>query len=76
MKSVTNDKKDVSVGFPCLMKSISHETIILVTNQTTITTFTGTCINPGTSTNTIGKYSKDWSMSCFRLYEGDVTLSN
>ena len=76
MNSVTNDKKVIPVSFPCLMISITHETIILVTSKSTINTFIGTCVNTGTSTNTIGKYSKDWSMSCFILYEGDVTLSN
>lgn len=77
MKSIAISSAEKVLNFPCLMIAKNNGCIILATGDSMSSgDLNGTCVNVGTSMNTLGQQSKCWGKSCFSLYTGKVELSN
>jgi hypothetical protein len=62
------------LSFPCLMKGPGN--IVLMTAQTSGQSYAGVAVATLTNGYKIGETRKDWLIDSFKVFDGEVTLSN
>lgn len=71
MKSTAEFIEDVTkITYPCLLRGVSTHLIVLFTKPKT-----GTVVHQN-DRHSLGYYSSDWDMSCFKKADVTVTLSD
>ena len=70
MKSVLSGRKKKEKLFPKLMSARNGEVVLFSKANV------GVCVHSGSTLTDVGAYSKDYTMSPFTDYEGNVCLTN
>lgn len=73
MQSTLNEVPSKSIEFPCLMVSNTYGTIVLFSDKVN-----GLAVHNGSGpfSDAINKCLGVWDITCFRIFNGTITLSN
>lgn len=72
--TVNEDNKASDVKYPCLM--IANDGDILLATKEGDVCLTGTVVARGDGASDIGHHCTGWAKSCFKPFNGSITLSN
>lgn len=75
---ITEKQKQEEVKYPCLMEytNVEGNLIIIYAYSENGSNYEGVCIYSNGNQSEVGKMSKHWSKTCYKPFQGQITLKN